>query len=272
MYAALNNNQIACLGTPTTVWCIPAIHADLDRLISIHDQIFEKFKVGDRLVYMGNYTGYGQQAAQCIDEILTFRRLLLSLPGMRCSDITYLRGQQEEILHKLYQLPFAQGATDVLLWMLDNGLGATLGSYGLCKYDGIEACRGGSVKITKWIHSLRAAIRRYAGHETFGTHLIKAGHTNLKEEHPLLFVNAGLDTNLPLERQNDQFWWNASDFERIKNPYQSFQKVVRGYDPKHQGMIMTENTVTIDDGCGFGGNLISAAFDKNGEISEILEA
>ncbi|HCQ70925.1 MAG: hypothetical protein CL570_02645 [Alphaproteobacteria bacterium] len=272
MLSALNNNQISCLGAPSTIWCVPAIHADLDRLISIHDQIFAKFKVGDRLIYMGNYTGYGAKASECIDELLTFRRLLLSLPGMRCSDITYLRGQQEEILHKLYQLPFAQGATDVFLWMLDHGLGTTLDSYGLCKYDGIEACRGGSIKITKWINALRTAIRRHPGHETFGTQFIKASYTDLQKECPLLFVNAGLDKNLPLDRQNDQFWWNASGFETIQTPYQSFQKVIRGYDPKHQGVFITDNTATIDGGCGFGGNLISAAFDQNGEISEILEA
>lgn len=265
-------NQIHCLGAPHTIWCIPAIHADLNSLISVHDQIFSKFKVGDRLIYMGNYTGYGAQAAECIDEILTFRRLLLSLPGMRCSDIVYLRGQQEEILHKLYQLPFARGATDVFLWMLDNGLGATLDSYGLCRHDGLEACRGGSVKLTKWIGHLRAAIRKYPGHETFGTHLIKASHTDIQKEVPLLFVSAGLDSSLPLEAQSDQFWWSASQFEKIDNPYLPFQKVVRGYDPAHKGMSIGETTATLDDGCGFGGPLISASFDGNGQISEILEA
>lgn len=272
MIARTRKDHIQCLGKPETVWCIPAIHADLDQLISIHDQIFEKFRVGDRLVYMGNYTGYGTQAATCIDEILTFRRLLLSLPGMRCSDIVYLRGQQEEMMDKLLSLPFAHGATDIFLWMLDHGLGATLDSYGLCRHDGIEACRGGSVKLTRWVNRLRTAIRRHPGHEAFSTQLYKASYTDIKQNAPLLFVNAGLDSSMPLERQSDQFWWSSSQFDQISSPYRPFQKVIRGYDPKHKGITITESTATLDDGCGFGGNLISAAFAENGDIAEFLEA
>lgn len=62
----------------------------------MHDAIYDAIRPGDRLVYLGNYTGYSTGAAACVDEILTFRRMI-SIEGMMCSDIVYLKGQQEEM-------------------------------------------------------------------------------------------------------------------------------------------------------------------------------
>jgi hypothetical protein len=95
------------MGRPRTVWSIPAIHGDLGALTRLHDALFERIKPGDRIVYHGNYTGYGEQSAACVDEILTFRRMVLAMPGMICSDFIYLRGQQEQMWQKLLQLQFA---------------------------------------------------------------------------------------------------------------------------------------------------------------------
>lgn len=264
--------SIACLGTPDVIWAVPSIHGDLDQLIRLHDHIFSKFKVGDRLVYLGNNIGYGAQSAACIDEILTFRRLLLSLPGMKCSDLVYLRGSQEDMWDKLLQIPFAPNPTDTLLWMLGNGLSGTLRSYGLSEHDGIDACRSGTVGLTKWTGKIRAAVRQHAGHETFFTQLARASHTDITQDYPLLFVNAGVDYALPLDQQRDQFWWMGSQFEHIVDPYLPFQKVVRGYDPKHRGYAMNCVTATIDDSCGFGGPLLSVAFAADGSVYDLLEA
>lgn len=266
------HSSIACLGSPDVVWSVPSIHGDLDQLVRLHDHIFEKFKVGDRLVYLGNVIGYGQQSAACVTEILTFRRLLLSLPGMKCSDIVYLRGGQEEMWQKLLELPFSPDPSSNFLWMLGNGLSGTLRSYGMCEHDGIEACRSGVVGLNKWINKVRAAVRRHAGHETFGTQLVRASYTDIGGDYPLLFVNAGLDTALTLGQQRDQFWWTGSQFEEMVDPYLPFQKVVRGYDPKHRGLHLNCINATIDDSCGFGGGLVSAAFTKDGDLFELLEA
>jgi hypothetical protein len=271
--------QIESIGSPELVWAVPAIHGDLDRLMHIHDQIFNRFKVGHRLVYLGNYTGYGQKSADCIDELLTFRRLLLSLSGMECSDILYLRGAQEEMLQKLYQLPFAPAPTDTFLWMLGNGMSGTLRSYGLCEHDGIEACRGGVMMLTKWVERVRVAVRSRKGHEAFSTQLLRACHTAQKdnEENALLFVNAGVDPDRTLAEQGDRFWWSGGRFFTECSgdsctPFQKFHKVIRGYDSRHQGMVLDKVHATIDDGCGFGGGLVSVAFNARGEADCILRA
>ena len=261
--------QIPCLGSPELVWVVPSIHGDLDALVRLHDQIFDHFRVGQKLVYLGNYTGYGQQSAAVIDELLTFRRLLLSLPGMECSDIVYLRGSQEEMGQKLLQLPFAPQPSDTLLWMLGNGMSATLHSYGICEHDGIEACRAGVMGLTKWVERIRAAIRARPGHEVFSTQFVRACYT--EQEHAMLFVNAGVNAARSLGDQGDQFWWAGEHFNEICEPYEDFQSVVRGYDPKHAGMAVDGVAKTLDNGCGFGGSLVAAGFTRTGGVFKVLE-
>lgn len=257
------------LGNAERVWAVPAIHSATDKLTTIHDEILEHLGPGDRIVYLGNFTGYGDQAVACMDELLAFRRLVLSMRGMIPSDVVYLRGAQEEMLQKLLQLQFAQNPSDVLLWMLGNGLSPTLTSYGISPHDGIEACRMGTMSITKWTHSIREAIRKHGGHETLLNQTQRAAFTPLEADSPLLFVHAGINAHKPLDDQGDSLWWDGDNFESIHARYDPFHKVVRGYDPAHKGMHLNCVTATLDDGCGFGGELICAGFE-NGQVAQIL--
>ena len=257
---------------PNRIWALPAIHGNIEKLTWLHDELLEHIQPGDRLVYLGNYTGYGEQSRECIDELLTFRRLLLSQPGMMCHDIIYLRGTQEEMWQSLLQLPFAPNPTDVFIWMLGNGLSNTLYSYGLSPHDGVEACSSGVMALTKWTNHIRKTIRSNPGHDMFGIQLARAAYTSIQSEAPLLFVHSGIDTSKPLEEQSDSFWWSGSDFETIDSEYRPFKKVIRGCDPAHGGIKLNCVTATIDSGCGFGGSLVAAGFDNQGQIFEMLEA
>ena len=269
---ATKNSCYTSLGNPGRIWAVPAIHGEIERLTKLHDNILEKITPSDRIVYLGNYTGYGNHSAECIDEILTFRRLILSIPGMMPKDLAYLRGAQEEMWQKLLQLQFAPDPTDVLLWMLGNGLSNTLYSYGLSPHDGIEACSSGTMSLTKWTAKIRNTIRRSPGHEVFNTQLIQAAHTDKEAAYPMLFVHAGLNTEKPLNKQGDHLWWAGQSFEEINTTYDPFQKVIRGYDPNHNGVHLNCVTATIDGGCGFGGPLIGAGFSSDGQVFEMLEA
>jgi hypothetical protein len=271
MCTKTKDSRFMSLGTPERVWAISAIHGDAVRLTELHDQILSRFKPGDKLVYLGNYTGYSDSAAECVDEILTFRRLMLCMQGVLTTDLVYLRGAQEEMWQKLLQLQFAPDPAGVLLWMLGNGLSDTLYSYGLSPHDGIEACQQGVMGLTRWTNTVRAAIRKHPGHEVFGTQLLRAAHTHEVDEYPLLFVHSGLNANKPLSEQGDHFWWAGERFSSITAPYTPFQKVIRGYDPAHGGVKMNCVTATIDGGCGFGGTLVCAGWHKTGEVIDILE-
>ncbi len=266
-----NDSRFTSLGKTKRIWSISAIHGNLEKLITLHDQIFPHIKPGDRVIYTGNYIGYGAQSAETIDEILAFRRALLASPGFIPSDLIYLRGAQEEMWQKLLQLQFAPYPLDALLWMLGNGLSETLKSYDLCQHDGVTACKQGMVGISDWTRKIRETVQSRAGHHIFSTHLVRAAFTLPEEtKHPILFVHAGLDMEKPLDNQGDSFWWSSHKFDQIAQPYQPFQKVVRGYDPEHKGTHFNCVKATIDGGCGFGGDLVCAIFEPNGTLSDTV--
>lgn len=264
-------SKLTELGNPKVNWAISAMHGDTQRLQNLHDQMVEHIQPGDRIIYLGNYMGHSGSDASCIDEILAFRRYVLAMPGIIPSDFVYLRGGQEEIWDKLMQLHFAPNALDVLLWMYGNGLTKTLQGYGISHHDGIEACRTGSMGITKWVSSIRKAQRKHKGHECFLTHLSQAAYTDPISSHPMLFVHSGLDDNKTLEHQQDNFWWGGYKFDKINKEYSPFKKIVRGYDPDHKGIMLNCISTTLDGGCGYGGSLIGTGFDQSGNVVELFE-
>lgn len=272
MTSGAADTRFISLCTPRRVWAVPSIHADLPRLIRLHDALIDRIGAGDRLVYLGNYTGYGQDAVQTVDELLAFRRQVLAVPGFAPEDIVYLRGRQEDLWHKLMQLPFAPNPVDQLLWMLSSGLEATLSSYGVNAQEGVVAAREGVMPLTRWINKIRQVVRCHPGHEKFGTQFRRAAFTQYYDRFPLLFVNAGINPDKPLSQQDDCFYWSGEDFTALTTPYDPFEKVVRGFDPQQEGVRLNCVTASIDGGCGFGGSLVCAGMDYSGAVFEMLEA
>lgn len=287
----VKDQRFAALGNPRRIWAISAIHAEADRLVALHDSIYPQLEAGDRIVYLGNYFGHGTEATRTIDEILTFRRNVLAMPGWMPSDIAYLRGGQEEMWEKLVQLQFAPNPREVLEWMLDHGLSATLESYGMNPTHGLVSTREGAMSITRWTAGVRAAIRRHRGHDMFITHLRRAAFTPPQvmelaatgtggayaramddSAAPMLFVHAGLNPNRPLQDQGDALWWGGRSFDAIHTPYDPFEKVIRGFDPNQGGLHINGVTATLDGGCGFGGPLVCAGFDRCGEVFSLIES
>ena len=88
----------------------------------------------------------------------------------------------------------------------------------------------------------------------------------------LLFVHAGVDPHRPLSEQRDTFWWGSSYFDDIRAPYGDFRRIVRGFDRSHAGRVVSEHTLSIDGGCGFGGPLNAACLDPGGDILDWIEA
>jgi serine/threonine protein phosphatase 1 len=88
----------------------------------------------------------------------------------------------------------------------------------------------------------------------------------------MLFVHAGIDPTRSLEAQEGSFWWAGKQFNQIELEYAPFHKVIRGFDPDHNGMRINCVTATIDGGCGFGGALVCAGFDNKAAIFDLIEA
>ncbi len=250
-------------------WTVAAIHAEVNRVRALHGHLAGRIQVGDNLIYLGNFLGRGDAVAETIEELLLFRRALLARPAAECDGIVYLRGSQEEMWHKLLQIQFAPNPGEVLKWMLEQGLGPTLAAYGATAEEARSAGNGGALVLTRWTNTLRAAMRAADGHTMLMSVLRRAAFT---EDKSLLFVHAGIDVTRPLSEQHDSFWWGGGDFDNIETPYGGFRRVVRGFDHRHRGLEVKAATVTIDGACGFGGPLLAACFDADGELVDTIEA
>lgn len=262
-------NVFATLRGSARIWAVAAIHGELGRLRSMHARLAEDVKPGDQVVYLGDYLGYGADVRDTIDELLLFRRAFLAKPGVEVEDIVYLRGAQEEMWQKLLQLQFAPNPADVLKWMVDHGIGATLAAYGGSAEEGYLNARDGILSLTRWTSQLRQNMRAYDGHTALMSVLKHAAFT---DDDSLLFVHAGIDPTRPLSAQMDAFWWGSAGFELLDGPYGSFRLVVRGSDRRRGGVRVGAYTATLDGGCGFGGPLTAACFGTDGQLLHMLEA
>ncbi|MFQ6016844.1 MAG: hypothetical protein ACE5KF_01495 [Kiloniellaceae bacterium] len=265
----IDRQKFAVLRAARRVWAVASIHAEVERLDRLHAKLEPRLEPCDRLVYLGNMIGRGAAAGETIDSLLRFRVEVLARPHSDPADVVYLRGSQEEMWQKLLQLQFATDPRRVLEWMLDQGVGATLQAYGVRVEDALRVAAAGAVALTRWTGKLRQAIQARPGHYQLLGALRRAAYT---DDEALLFVNTGLDPSRPLEAQSDSFWWSSGAFHRIAEPYGAFRRILRGFDPSHAGFAVTDYTATLDGGCGFGGPLIAACVNPDGEIIEKLEA
>jgi hypothetical protein len=260
--------KFARLGRANRVWAVAAVHGEPARLTRLHDLLAHRIRPGDRLVYLGNLMGRGAGVRQAVDEALSFRRSVIAQRGAFAGDVAFLRGAQEEMWQKLLQLQFASNPGEVLAWMLDHGVAATIEAYGGDPKRGFIAVREGAVGLTRWTSELRAGLDAAPGHRQYLAALRRAAFS----ESGLLFVHAGLDPARPLEEQKDAFWWGGARFDTIDAPFAGFVRVVRGFAPSHPGLAETPYTVTLDGGSGFGGELVAACFDASGQRVDEMAA
>ncbi|HXQ50240.1 MAG TPA: hypothetical protein VN802_04030 [Stellaceae bacterium] len=252
------------------VWAVAAIHGEAQRLNALHDRLAQSYVPGDRLVYLGDMIGYGPDSAAALDYVLGFRRAVLAQRLSFLGDVVLLRGSQEEMWQKLLELQLAPNPREVLGWMLDHGVAATLASYGVDARAGVSACRDSITAITRWTGGVRAAMDAHPGHRQILTALRRAAFT---DDGGLLFVNAGIDPKKPLELQRDVFWWGgAGDLLSLAAPFAGFRRVVCGYHRGRAGVVETDFAVSLDAGSGFGGALTAACFAPDGSIVDRLEA
>lgn len=268
MNGATSRRKFAQLYGARRIWAVSAVHGEAQRLVRLHDAIGERFRDGDRLVYLGNYLGHGNVAAT-IEELLDFRcRVLGRRHGFAC-DVVFLRGAQEEMWQKLLQLQFAPNPGALLQWMVANGIEATVNAYGADLRHGFAATRDGPRTITRWTSALRTAINASPGHAMWFSSLRHAAFTS---EGGLLFVHAAVEPSRPLAAQADAFWWGACDILDLGKPFEGFRRVIRGYDRQQRGVVECNYAISLDAGAGRGGPLIAACFDDYGRILELYEA
>jgi len=264
----MDGTVFASLRKADRVWAVASVHGEASRLRRLHADLAKRMGPDDRLVYLGNLLGHGNKVRETVDTVLSFRRLLLARPNALVYDVVSLRGAQEEMWQKLLQLQFAVNPAEVLDWMLEQGVGATLEAYGSSANEASRAIRQGALAITHWTTKLRKDFQN-TGHQAWLSNLKHAAYTR---EGDLLFVNSGIHPNRPLDTQADIFWWGSSEFDAMDSEYGGFRKIVRGFDRQRRGVVTEEFTITLDGGCGFGGPLLAGCIERDGTLAEVLEA
>ncbi len=262
-------SKFARMNRAVRVWAVASILGEAERLARLHDRLAPRIAEGDQLVYLGNYFGRGDAVAGTIDELLDFRRRVMARPrGFSC-DVVYLRGAQEEMWQKLLQLQFAPNPREVLAWMVQEGIEATVTAYGGDMRQGFAASRDGPRTITRWTTGLRNVMNAAPGHTNLFSSL---RHAAVTEDNGLLFVHAGVEPSRPLAGQTDAFWWGAgADILDLEAPFDGFRRVIRGFDRAHRGLIEREFAVSLDAGSGRGGRLLAAAFTLDGTVQDVIE-
>src|SRR6201987_4887782 len=267
--AARLGKKFAQLRDARRVWAIAAINGAAQRLIRLHDTISDRFQEGDRVVYLGNYIGYGDAVLATIDELLDFRRRVLGRQRGFACDVAFLRGAQEEMWQKLLQLQFAPNPGDVLQWMVTAGMEETVRAYGGDLRQGFAATPDGPRMIRRWTRAIRNVINGTPVHTTL---FLGLRHAALAEELGVLFVHAGIDSSRSLAAQGDAFWWGRDDILELRSSFEGFRRIVRGIDREQRSFTEGDFAVSLNGGIGRLGRLTAACFGAGGEVIELIEA
>ncbi|MDC6447660.1 hypothetical protein PQZ42_01125 [Alphaproteobacteria bacterium] len=254
------------------IWAIGSIHSNIESFKSINNYILSNFSKGDKLIFLGNIIGFRNKSKEIISEILMLRFSLMAKFNLNHEDIIFLRGAQEEMLSKLLQLQTAPNPIEIVEWIFSHGVDKTIFSYDLSPDEFINTASQGTLQINKLTARLNKQISLIPGHKEFFSNLKHAAYTDTKE---LLFVNRGVDISRPLSAQYDCFWWGYQNFSLIEKPYNSFKRIVRGYQSNPNNDLENSKSRVL---CTLfrqpleSEKILAGIFSKNGDILELFES
>ena len=84
-----------------------------------------------------------------------------------------------------------------------------------------------------------------------------------------------MDVSRPLSAQNDCFWWGYQNFSKLNQPYNTFIKIVRGYESSlNNDFNNLKNRVV----CSLfkspltNNKIIAGVFNDSGQILDLFES
>ena len=254
------------------IWAIGSIHSRDIAFESIKKYLLKKFEKNDVLIFLGNIIGLGKESKKTLSSVLDLRINLMSKFYLDPEKIIFLRGAQEEMFLKLLQLQTAPNPNDIVKWMFEHGVDATIKSYGFNKEELLQISTQGTMPISKWTSRLNSSILSQPGHNQYFINLKHAAYTSTKK---ILFLNRGVDISRPLSAQSDCFWWGYQNFSNLNNPYNTFLRIVRGYKSTNNEEIKDVNKRIV---CSLfnqpldNPKILAGIFDNSGKILDIFES
>jgi len=266
-----NTSNFVEIKKTNKLWAVGSIHSNLKSFNSIKKFILNNFAPNDKLIFLGNIIGLGENSKETLSSVIELRFNLMSKFKIKPESIIFLRGAQEEMFSKLLQLHIAPNPSEIVEWMFDHGVNQTIKSYGFSEEEVKNIASSGTIKISRWTASLNRALQFNPGHTQYFLSLKHAAYSHTRK---ILFVNRGVDITRPLSAQNDCFWWGFQNFSKIKEPYKTFSRIVRGYESKHLNqMEISKNDVvcTLFKQPLSNKSILCGIFSENGDILDLFE-
>ena len=76
------------------IWAIGSIHSNLKSFSSIKKFILNNFEKNDKLVFLGNIIGLGENSKETLNSVIDLRFNLMSKFRLKPDSIVFLRGAQ----------------------------------------------------------------------------------------------------------------------------------------------------------------------------------
>ena len=236
-----NESNFVELKNSNRIWAVGSIHSNLQAFNSIKNYIIKNFTKGDKLVFLGNILGLGPNSKETLSSLIDLRFYLMSKFTLKPDEIVFLRGAQEEMFTKVLQLQIAPNPSEIITWIFEHGVDKTLNSYGFTNKE----------------------------------YLLNLKHAAFSSTKKILFVNRGVDITRPLSAQSDCFWWGYQNFSKIHVPYNTFNRIVRGYQSNQSNDLeFSKNRVvcTLFKQPLSNNRVFAGIFDNNGDILDLFES
>ena len=267
-----NESNFVELKNSNRIWAVGSIHSNLQAFNSIKNYIIKNFTKGDKLVFLGNILGLGSNSKETLSSLIDLRFYLMSKFTLKPDEIVFLRGAQEEMFSKVLQLQIAPNPSEIITWIFEHGVDKTLNSYGFTNKEVIDIATTGTVSISRWTSKLNKILNNNPGHKEYLLNLKHAAFSSTKK---ILFVNRGVDITRPLSAQSDCFWWGYQNFSKLHVPYNTFNRIVRGYQSNQSNDLeFSKNRVvcTLFKQPLSNNRVFAGIFDNNGDILDLFES
>jgi len=223
------------------VYAIGDVHGRLDLLVALVDKIERDALTRPpgrraRLIFLGDYIDRGDQSREVVDCLIRLRDRL-------CDRVDFLAGNHEASLLGFLDDPLR--GRDWLQW----GGRQTMASYGVVPpSDTTERAD---------LDTLSAALRRAMGEQHIG---FLRGLSGIATSGSVVFVHAGLDPSLPLDRQPDAaMLWGRIGGERTSGL--PGYRMVHGHFAADAPVSLPER-VCVDTGAYYSGRLTAVRLDE----------
>ena len=155
-------------------------HSNLKSFNIIKKFIINNFSTSDKLIFLGNVIGLGENSKETLSSVLDLRFNLMSKFKLKHDSIVFLRGAQEEMFTKLLQLQLAPNPEEIVEWMFEHGVNKTVNSYGFSE-DEVNVASSGTIQISKWTSNLNKALNNTPGHTQYFLNLKHAAYSKNKK-------------------------------------------------------------------------------------------